>query len=226
MSTQLTYKKYTAQFSVDVENGTVCGRVLEINDVLAFEGKTVEEATQEFYRTVDAYLEFCRKKGIEPEKPFSGKLLFRTKTPDDHRRVYLAAAREGKTINAWLQDVTSRAAELALNDGQIAIEPTIALDPNAALTTGMTFAEDENSFLEVLHQQVKGLLKNDGPSVMGQFVNSARTIRTGLQSIQPCLKAQTGAEMGQLTQAIVAVGFGLRCDSNASESYTPIQRYT
>jgi predicted HicB family RNase H-like nuclease len=110
----LTYKGYNAKLEVDVEADVLHGIVLDINDTLTFEAKTVDAAKLEFRKTVDAYLEFCQQLGKEPDKPFSGKFLFRT-TPDIHRTIYLAATQEGKSINAWTEGVLSEAAQRTVN---------------------------------------------------------------------------------------------------------------
>jgi predicted HicB family RNase H-like nuclease len=110
----MTYKGYTANLEVDVEAGIIFGRVLDINDVVTFKGKTVEEARQEFYKSVDDYLAFCEDLGDEPDKPFSGKLPFRT-TPEHHRKIFIAASKAGKSINAWMDEVLSIAADNAIN---------------------------------------------------------------------------------------------------------------
>ena len=99
---------------VDVEAGIIFGRVLDINDVITFKGKTVEEARQEFQKSVDDYLAFCEDLGEEPDKPFSGKLPFRT-TPEHHRKIFIAASKAGKSINAWMDEVLSIAADKVMN---------------------------------------------------------------------------------------------------------------
>ncbi|WP_414623461.1 type II toxin-antitoxin system HicB family antitoxin [Calothrix sp. CCY 0018] len=110
----MTYKGYTANLEVDVEAGTIFGRVLDINDVVTFKGKTVEEARQEFHKSVDDYLAFCEDLGEEPDKPFSGKLPFRT-TSEHHRKIFIAASKAGKSINAWMDEVLTIAADKAIN---------------------------------------------------------------------------------------------------------------
>jgi predicted HicB family RNase H-like nuclease len=80
----MTYKGYTANLEIDVESGIIFGRLLDINDVVTFKSKTVEEAGQEFQKSVDDYLAFCEDLGEEPNKPFSGKLPFRN-TPERNR---------------------------------------------------------------------------------------------------------------------------------------------
>jgi predicted HicB family RNase H-like nuclease len=110
----MTYKGYSANLEVDVEAGIIFGRVLDINDVVTFKGKTVEEARQEFQKSVDDYLAFSEDLGEEPDKPFSGKLPFRT-TPEHHRKIFIAASKAGKSINAWMDEVLSIAADKVMN---------------------------------------------------------------------------------------------------------------
>lgn len=103
------YGNYIAKPEVDAEAGILHGRVLNISDVVCFQGRTVREAEQEFRKAVDAYIANCRESGKEPAKPFSGKLPFRT-TPEIHRDIYMASARVDKSINAWMEDVLGQAA--------------------------------------------------------------------------------------------------------------------
>lgn len=104
------YKGYTAQIEIDTEHNMICGRVLGLKDVITFKGATVEEARQAFQDSVDDYLDWCEERGEEPEKPFSGKLPFRT-TPDNHRKIFLAAKKAGKSINSWMDEILSKEAE-------------------------------------------------------------------------------------------------------------------
>ncbi len=110
----MTYKSYTAHVEVDLEAEILFGRVLDINDVVTFKAKTIEQARREFQNSIDDYLEFCKELGQEPDKPFSGKLPFRT-TPENHRKIFIAAKKAGKSINNWMDEVLSRAADRAIN---------------------------------------------------------------------------------------------------------------
>ncbi len=105
-----TYKGYTGAVEVDPKAGILFGRVLDLDAVLTFEGETVKEAEQAFHDTVDDYLDWCAERGKEPEKPFSGKIVLRM-PPDVHRAAVAAAARERKSLNAWLADVVATAAK-------------------------------------------------------------------------------------------------------------------
>lgn len=110
----LNYKGYTAQIEIDSDQNFLCGRVLGLKDVITFKGKTVEEARQAFQDSVDDYLEWCQELGEEPEKPFSGRLPYRT-TPETHRQIFLAAKKTGKSINSWMDEVLSREANRTIH---------------------------------------------------------------------------------------------------------------
>ncbi|MCR9132946.1 MAG: type II toxin-antitoxin system HicB family antitoxin [bacterium] len=97
----LKYKGYHGKVELDEDAGILHGEVLDLNDVITFQGRTVEEIQQAFQESVDDYLEFCAKRGEEPEKPFSGKLMLRL-PKDVHRNVYLNAKKEGKSLNEYI----------------------------------------------------------------------------------------------------------------------------
>lgn len=53
------------------------GEVIDLRDVITFQGTSVEELERAFQDSVDDYLEFCEERGEEPDKPFSGRLMLR-----------------------------------------------------------------------------------------------------------------------------------------------------
>jgi predicted HicB family RNase H-like nuclease len=99
----LKYKGYTGQVEFDDEAGVFHGEVLDLRDVVTFQGRNVAELEQAFRESVNDYLEFCRERGEDPDKPFSGRLMLRL-PPDLHRRVYIKAQREGKSLNQWIAE--------------------------------------------------------------------------------------------------------------------------
>ncbi len=52
------------------------------------------ELKKAFQDSVDDYLAFCKERGEEPEKPFSGQFVVRAE-PELHRAVVTAAKRAG-----------------------------------------------------------------------------------------------------------------------------------
>lgn len=99
----LTHKGYTAHIEFDDEAGLFHGEVLDTRDVITFQGTSVQELVQAFHDSVDDYLEYCKERGEEPDKPFSGRLMLRV-SPELHRHVSMQAHREGKSLNQWIVD--------------------------------------------------------------------------------------------------------------------------
>ena len=72
-------------------------------DPITFEGETVEEWRKAFHDSVEDYLEFCAKRGEDPEKPYSGKFIVRI-DPELHKTITIQARKNGKSLNAWVND--------------------------------------------------------------------------------------------------------------------------
>jgi len=101
---------YVAVIEFDEEEVSFHGRVVNLSrDGFDFWGKDAEELRAEFSRSADEYEVFCREQGIEPEKPYSGQFLVRA-SPELHRAVATAAARQNKSLNAWVTETLERAA--------------------------------------------------------------------------------------------------------------------
>lgn len=67
------------------------------------------KARQALRDSVEDYLAFCAERGEEPEKPFSGKLPLRI-DPELHRKIFIRARREGKSLNRWISEALEREA--------------------------------------------------------------------------------------------------------------------
>ena len=108
MST-LTYRGYVATVEFDSEDMILTGRIAGISDVIDFHAESPAELVEAFHGAVDDYLETCAKLGKQPEKAYSGKVMFRV-PPELHAKVALAAKLAGKSLNQWGEAVLERAA--------------------------------------------------------------------------------------------------------------------
>ena len=106
----MTYKGYTARVEFDDENMIFHGEVIDIRDVVTFQGDSVAELEQAFHDSVDDYLAMCKERGEAPDKPFSGRFLVRV-SPETHRRIHASAKKAGLSINAWLNQNVSHMIE-------------------------------------------------------------------------------------------------------------------
>ena len=73
----MEYKGYTAKVEFDDEADIFHGEVIGIKDVVTFQGNTARELKKVFRESVDDYLSFCKERGEDPDKPFTGKFLVR-----------------------------------------------------------------------------------------------------------------------------------------------------
>ncbi len=105
----MEYRRYTATVEFDESVGRLHGRVVNSGayPIATFEATDVDGIRRGFHRSVDEYLESCKEDGIEPRKPFSGKLHVRL-GPDLHQRVARSAAESGLSLNRWIMQVLEK----------------------------------------------------------------------------------------------------------------------
>ena len=109
MSNILKYKKYVATVELDAEAGLFHGEIVNLSDVVTFQGRSVEELRQAFMESIEDYLDACAEFGREPEKPFTGRFVVRVR-PEVHRSAAAAAKIENKSLNAWVAEKLEQAA--------------------------------------------------------------------------------------------------------------------
>ncbi|NDV27219.1 type II toxin-antitoxin system HicB family antitoxin [Desulfovibrio sp. JC010] len=108
----IQYKGYLGKFDYDPEADIFHGEVINLKDVITFQGRSIDELKTALAESVEDYLDFCREEDEEPEKPYSGKIHLRLK-PELHREAASAAAISGKSLNAWISDtLTERVKEI------------------------------------------------------------------------------------------------------------------
>ena len=78
--------------------------------IATFEATDAKQLRREFERSIDEYLAWCEEDGVEPRKPFSGKLNVRL---GSELHAAVAAAARGMSINAWIVQVLRETAGAA-----------------------------------------------------------------------------------------------------------------
>lgn len=102
----MKYKNYEAVVNFDDETEMFYGEVINTRDVITFQGKSVAELKREFRISVEVYLEFCRERNEEPDKPFSGNLVLRI-SPSLHHRLSSKAKLSGRSLNSLIEESLS-----------------------------------------------------------------------------------------------------------------------
>ena len=104
----MKYKKYEAVIEYDEVDRLFFGRVINTQDVISFDGTTVEELQQSFKAVIDEYLEDCKREGKEPDKAFSGQFNFRI-SPELHRKISLEAKKKNLSLNSFVEQALNKA---------------------------------------------------------------------------------------------------------------------
>jgi predicted HicB family RNase H-like nuclease len=105
----MSYKGYQAIVAYDEDAEIFHGEVVNLRDVITFQGKSVKELKKAFADSVEDYIDFCAQRGEAPEKPFSGQFVVRV-DPPIHRAVATAAKQAGMSLNKWVAVTLERAA--------------------------------------------------------------------------------------------------------------------
>lgn len=105
----MSYKGYSARIAYDDDDALFVGHIAGIRDRVGFHADSVEGLRAAFQGAVEDYIETCAQMGKEPQKSYSGQVMFRV-SPEVHRRAALAAELAGMSLNQWAEEVLDRAA--------------------------------------------------------------------------------------------------------------------
>jgi len=105
----MKYKGYYGSVQYDDEAKIFHGDIINTRSVITFQGTTVDEIEQAFRDSVDDYLDWCKERGKEPEKPFSGKFVLRI-SPELHRQLNIKAKQNNASLNSFIVHTLEKAA--------------------------------------------------------------------------------------------------------------------
>jgi predicted HicB family RNase H-like nuclease len=99
----LRHEGFIAEVGYEDGDELMHGTTINTRAVLHFAGKTIDEVKTAFAETIANYRDWCRERGVEPEKPYSGTLSLRI-DPALHKRVAEKAAQAGESINQFIAE--------------------------------------------------------------------------------------------------------------------------
>jgi|SRR5215469_486479 len=94
----LKHKGYLADVTYHEGDQDMHGVVTNTSATLHFAGRSIDELKKAFADTVDEYVAWCRERGKDPEKPYTGNLPLRI-TPTLHRVLATTALDQGTSVN-------------------------------------------------------------------------------------------------------------------------------
>ncbi len=110
----MNYKGYLAQIEFDDEMEIFHGEVINIRDVITFQGQSVAELRQAFQDSIEDYFDFCAERDETPESPVAGILTIRF-SPEQQQRILQAANSSGKAFSDWIAHSLIVQADQTLN---------------------------------------------------------------------------------------------------------------
>lgn len=103
MSDVLNYKDYYGSVAFSAEDECFYGKITGIDDLVTFEGTTVEELKTAFVEAVEDYLEMCSALGKAPAKTYKGTFNIRI-APELHRQLANYATVHRQSLNATVEE--------------------------------------------------------------------------------------------------------------------------
>ena len=98
----MKYKGYIGKVTYDDEHDIFHGEVIGLKDVITFQAATVKVLKQAFKDSINDYLTWCKERGENPEKTFSGKLHVRI-SPNLHAKLAFAAQQQDMSLNKYIE---------------------------------------------------------------------------------------------------------------------------
>ncbi|RLD19810.1 MAG: toxin-antitoxin system HicB family antitoxin [Bacteroidetes bacterium] len=103
MTDKLKHKEFIGSVHFSSEDDVFYGKVEGINDLVTFEGSTVQKLKSAFKEAVEDYVDLCESIGKQAFKSFKGSFNVRIK-PELHSKAFERAVMEGKTLNQFVQE--------------------------------------------------------------------------------------------------------------------------
>ncbi|MEK8088679.1 type II toxin-antitoxin system HicB family antitoxin [Thermithiobacillus plumbiphilus] len=104
---KLEHQGYFGSVEYSAEDEVLHGRLLNIHDIVTYEGQSVDELKAHFVESVEGYLQMCAELGKAPDKPVSGKFNVRI-PPELHRAAQRAAAEQDTSLNEVVAQALAR----------------------------------------------------------------------------------------------------------------------
>jgi predicted HicB family RNase H-like nuclease len=107
MKDRLHYKDFIGSVHFSEEDAAFYGKIEGINDLVSFEGQTVEEIRQSFREAVDDYIQLCEQHRKPTHKSYKGSFNVRI-SPELHRLAVQKAHRKGLSLNQLVQEAIEK----------------------------------------------------------------------------------------------------------------------
>lgn len=108
MKNYLEHKGYIGTISFSADDRVFYGKIQGINDLVTFEGTSVNELETAFQEAVTDYLDTCKALGKSPDKVYKGSFNIRI-SQELHQQTVLLATKAGVNLNEVVKKALSYA---------------------------------------------------------------------------------------------------------------------
>lgn len=98
----IMYKDYIGSVHFNADDEVFFGKIEGIDDLVSFEGKTVNELKKAFEEAVLDYIGICKGAGKNIEKSYKGSFNVRI-SPEVHKKAKRLAIMKGISLNQLIQ---------------------------------------------------------------------------------------------------------------------------
>ena len=103
MKDVLVYNEYIGSVHFNAEDEVFFGKIEGVEDLVSFEGKSVEELKKAFEEAVNDYITLCNESGRKSDKSYKGSFNVRI-APEIHKKAKRLALMKGISLNQFIQN--------------------------------------------------------------------------------------------------------------------------
>jgi predicted HicB family RNase H-like nuclease len=107
MTDKLIFKDFIGTVHFSAKDSVFYGKIEGINDLVTFEGETVDQLKMAFEDSVKDYIELCKEVNKEPLKSFKGSFNVRI-DPKLHSKAFKIALMNGKSLNQFVSEAIKK----------------------------------------------------------------------------------------------------------------------
>jgi len=107
MKDVLNYKGFIGSVHFSTDDKVFFGKIEGVNDLITFEGQSVDELVNAFQYVVDEHVKDCANDNLDVEKSYKGSFNVRL-NPELHRRIAITAKMRGESINRFVSEMLSQ----------------------------------------------------------------------------------------------------------------------
>ena len=180
MNEILKYKNYIGSVEYDLTNKLFFGQILFIDDLVTYEGNTIEDLEKAFRDMVDDYLETCKEIGKKSQK--DKRIISFDK---DGKNYFVSEQEEIQRLKRMNEEI--------IIDGVSSENGYFIPNPERGLTAEIVYLKQENEKLKKERDILLGqLVINDGEDVTVQISQSQfeqyNKYRSALEEIREILE--------------------------------------